>query len=49
MTSHRWLPLSAARGPLGTLAGGALTAALPASVCAATFSSADAVAHLPDE
>jgi Na+-transporting NADH:ubiquinone oxidoreductase subunit C len=41
MTSHRWLPLSATLVPLGALAG----VALPASVCAATFATADEVAH----
>ena len=46
MTSHRWLPLPTAHSSLGTLAGVALAAAaVPASVCAATFSTADEVAH----
>ena len=46
MTSHRWLPLPTAHSSLGALAGVALAAAaVPASVCAATFSTADEVAH----
>ncbi len=46
MTSHRWLPLPTAPSPLGALAGAALlAAAVPASVCAATFSTADEVAQ----
>ena len=46
MTSHRWLPLPTAHSSLGALAGAALAAAaIPASVCAATFSTADEVAH----
>ena len=46
MTSHRWLPLPTALPALGALAGAALgAAAIPASVCAATFSTADEVAH----
>src|ERR1700712_4827728 len=47
MTSLRWLTLPAFTGPhpLGALAAAALAAALPASVCAATFSTADEVAH----
>ena len=48
MTSLRWLTLPALTGtsPLGALAGAALVAAaLPASVCAATFATADEVAH----
>ena len=46
MTSHRWLPLPTALPALGALAGAALVAAaVPASVCAATFATADEVAH----
>ena len=45
MTSHRWLPLPNAHATLGALTGVALVAAVPASVCAATFSTADEVAH----
>ena len=46
MTSHRWLPLPTAPSSLGALTGAALlAAAVPASVCAATFSTADEVAH----
>ena len=46
MTSQRWLSLPTAHSSLGTLAGAALVAAaVPASVCAATFSTADEVAH----
>ena len=46
MTSHRWLPLPTALPSRGVLAGAALlAAAVPASVCAATFSTADEVAH----
>jgi Na+-translocating ferredoxin:NAD+ oxidoreductase RnfG subunit len=46
MTSHRWLFLPTAPSTLGALAGAALVAtAVPASVCAATFSTADEVAH----
>jgi Na+-transporting NADH:ubiquinone oxidoreductase subunit C len=46
MTSHRWLPLPTAHASLGALTGAALlAAAVPASVCAATFSTADEVAH----
>ena len=46
MTSHRWLSLPTAPSTLGALAGAALVAtAVPASVCAATFSTADEVAH----
>ena len=46
MTSHRWLPLPIAHSSLGLLAGAALlAAAVPASVCAATFSTAEEVAH----
>ena len=46
MTSHRWLSLPTAHPALGALAGAALVAAaVPASVCAATFSTADEVAH----
>ena len=46
MTSHRWLPLPIAHSPLGALAGAALlAAAVPASVCAATFSTAEEVAQ----
>ena len=45
MTSHRWLPLPTAHATLGALTGVALAAAVPASVCAATFSTADEVAH----
>ena len=46
MTSHRWLPLPDAHSMLGALAGATLLAtAVPASVCAATFSTADEVAH----
>ena len=46
MISHRWLSLPAAPLSLGALAGAALgTVAVPASVCAATFSTADEVAH----
>jgi len=48
MTSHRWLtlPVRTAHPTLGTLAGAALlAAAVPASVCAATFSTADEVAR----
>ena len=45
MTSHRWLPLPTVHASLGALAGVALAAAVPASVCAATFSTADEVAH----
>nr|MDP9125263.1 hypothetical protein [Pseudomonadota bacterium] len=46
MTSHRWLSLPIAHSSLGALAGVALAAAaVPASVCAATFSTADEVAH----
>ena len=45
MTSLRWLPLTA-RTSLGASVGAALVAAVvPASVCAATFSTADDVAH----
>jgi Na+-translocating ferredoxin:NAD+ oxidoreductase RnfG subunit len=46
MTSHRWLPLPTAHASLGALTGAALLAvAVPASVCAATFSTADDMAH----
>src|SRR5471030_786891 len=48
MTSHRWLtlPLRTGASSLGALTGVALVAAaVPASVCAATFSTADEVAH----
>ena len=48
MTSHRWftLPLRADASGLGTLAGAALlAAAVPASVCAATYGTADDVAR----
>ena len=46
MTSHRWLFHSTAHSTLGALTGVALAAAgVPASVCAATFSTADEVAH----
>jgi Na+-transporting NADH:ubiquinone oxidoreductase subunit C len=47
MTSQRWLSLPTARPSLGGLGGVALlaTTAVPASVCAATFSTADEVAH----
>lgn len=48
MTSHRWLPLPLRTdaSALGALAGAALfAAAVPASVCAATFSTPDEVAH----
>jgi Na+-translocating ferredoxin:NAD+ oxidoreductase RnfG subunit len=46
MTSQRWLSLPDAHSPLGALAGAALmAAAVPASVCAAAFSTADEVAH----
>ena len=46
MTSHRWLSFPLAPSPLGAIAGVALLgAALPASVRAATFSTADEVAH----
>ena len=46
MTSHRWLSLPTAHSPLGALAGAALlTAAIPASVSAATFSTAGEVAQ----
>jgi len=48
MNSHRWLPLSlrSSAASLGALTGVALIgAAVPASVCAATFSTADDVAH----
>jgi hypothetical protein len=41
MTSHRWLPLS----PLPLALGAIAAAGLPASVCAATFATADEVAH----
>jgi Na+-translocating ferredoxin:NAD+ oxidoreductase RnfG subunit len=46
MTSHRWLPLpsSCARSSLGGLALAAF-ATVPAMVCAATYSTADEVAH----
>jgi len=46
MTSHRWLPLpdSSARSSLGGLALAAF-AAVPAMVCAATYGTADEVAH----
>jgi len=44
MTSHRWLPFSS---PADALAGAALlaAAAVPAGVCAATYATADEVAH----
>ena len=44
MTSHRWLPLSSSAD---ALAGAALfaAAAVPAGVCAATYATADEVAH----
>ena len=46
MTSHRWLSLPTAPLSLGAFAGAALAAAaIPASVCAATYSTADDVAH----
>ena len=48
MASHRWLalPLTTARPAASALAGAALlAAALPASVCAATYATADDVAH----
>ena len=46
MTSHRWLPLPTVHSSLGALTTVALVAAaVPASVCAATFSTADEVAH----
>ena len=46
MTSHRWLQLPTAHSSLGALTTVALVAAaVPASVCAATFSTADEVAH----
>ena len=48
MTSHRWLtlPLRTGATTLGALTGVALVAtAVPASVCAATYATADDVAH----
>ena len=42
MTAHRWLSLSFGASPL---AGALLAAAVPASVCAATYGTADDVAH----
>ena len=46
MTSLRWLSLPVRPDTLGALAGAALlSAALPASVCAATYATADDVAH----
>jgi Na+-translocating ferredoxin:NAD+ oxidoreductase RnfG subunit len=46
MTSHRWLSLPTAHATLGALTGVVLLGtAVPASVCAATFSTADEVAH----
>ena len=44
MTSHRWLPLPVAHASLGALTGVALAAG-PALVHAATYSTADEVAH----
>jgi Na+-translocating ferredoxin:NAD+ oxidoreductase RnfG subunit len=47
MTSHRWLtlPLRTGQPSLGALAGALLAAVVPASVCAATYATADDVAH----
>jgi hypothetical protein len=46
MASHRWLPLASAHCAAGALTGVALAAAaVPTSVCAATFTTAEELAH----